>query len=102
MQNSRRQFMTGTAVAGAALALQTHLGSEAFAAAAKFDAKLLRSETEIFKDVEYLNSLGPRYCGNKAHVTYMKFLEDELTKCGLTLSSIRTTRSFNGCRATSH
>ncbi len=42
----------------------------------------------IWKDVEFLSGLGPRYCGNDAHNTLMNFLDEEFEKCGMTLSDI--------------
>lgn len=87
MKSSRRALLAGMGVAAGAVALEGRFGSKALAQA-RLDTSLLRSEREIFADVEWLNSLGPRYCGNRAHMRLMQFIEDELVKCGLTLSSI--------------
>jgi hypothetical protein len=87
MKSSRRAVLAGIGVAAGAATFEGRFGASALAQT-KLAPGLLRSEREVFADVEWMNSLGPRYCGNKAHMTLIQFLEDELVKCGLTLSSI--------------
>lgn len=87
MQSSRRLFLAGAAAAGA-LSLPGCAATGAAASSGVVRQGLLRTQNQIWTDVEYLSGLGPRYCGNDAHNALMNFLEEELVKCGMTLSSV--------------
>lgn len=85
MDGSRRHFMTGTVALGAAALPWSATAGQLLG---RNRAALLPTERAVWSDVEFLSSLGPRYCGNGAHNKLMDFLDEEFTKCGMTLSDI--------------
>ena len=85
MNASRRLFLAGAAATGA-FAAQACASTSA--AAGGIRPALLRSQNQVWADVEYLSGLGPRYVGNAAHTNFVNFLEEKLVECGMTLSSV--------------
>jgi len=85
MNASRRLFLAGAAATGAFAAQACATTS---AAAGGIRPALLRSQNQVWADVEYLSGLGPRYVGNAAHTNFVNFLEEKLVECGMTLSSV--------------
>lgn len=89
MTNSRRQILA--AAGGAAAALPGLLGACATAGRDAFNPRLLRAQQDVFADVEWMASLGPRYCGTPAHTTLVDYLDTELAKCGAIVDDIHHT-----------
>jgi hypothetical protein len=52
----------------------------------KFQANLLPTEKEIWDWQIWMANLGPKFTGNKAHHTFVDFLEKQLTSAGLHVS----------------
>jgi hypothetical protein len=52
-------------------------------AAPGYKANLLPSQKETWEHLTWMAQLGPKYTGNKAHVTYVDFLADQMKKSGL-------------------
>jgi hypothetical protein len=79
----RRDFIAGsTALAAGSLFPQLA------GAAPAIKTSLLPSQKAVFADVQKMNALGPRFCGNAAHETYTQWLEDQMKKVGLTVDYI--------------
>lgn len=87
MNSSRRQFLAGAASA----VLPGVLGACGSPRAGGLDIRRLRSKKEVWADVEYMNGLGPRYCGTPSHMAFLDHLDAELEKCGAGLSDIQHT-----------
>lgn len=75
--------MAGLSAAPAGLALAASAG-----AGEALDPSAMPSKSEVWADVQYLNSLGPRYCGNAAHRRLIDFLERGLSATGAHVSDI--------------
>jgi hypothetical protein len=83
---SRRQFLATTGVGAASLIGAQVLPAQADVA---LDLAKMPSEAEVWRDVEFMNSLGPRHAGNAAHQKYMAFLNERLASAGLTVEPLK-------------
>ena len=52
---------------------------------------LLPSQEEVWENLAWMAKLGPKYTGNKAHVTYVDFLADQMKSYGLEVNRDRYT-----------
>jgi hypothetical protein len=97
MEFSRRSFMKWAASAstlavatpsGAKLVPLLNGGLKGGAAASQglFRPELLPSQKDVWHNMEWMAQLGPKYTGNKAHKTFIDFLEAGMQKLGLEVS----------------
>lgn len=85
---TRRQFLGLTAAAALAGTVPGVLGcrSAVSDAPGAFDSKLLPPIDEIWRNLQDMTSLGPRYTGTDAHRQYVDSLAAAMTEAGLTVA----------------
>src|ERR1043165_7465083 len=81
MPHSRRSFMKWAASVSALAAAGRPL--DAAGPGESLRAGLLPTQKEIWDQQVWMAALGPKYTGNKAHVTFVEFLAAELHRIGL-------------------
>jgi hypothetical protein len=95
MTFSRRSFMKWAAQVSTLAVAAPHsnkfvpLLGDSFGSGYRPD--LLPPQKEIWDNLTWMAMLGPKYTGNKAHVTYVDFLETNMKKIGLEVTRDRYT-----------
>jgi hypothetical protein len=90
MNFSRRDFMRWLAAA-TTLAIPGRSKGVSLAGGYPTDAyqpSLMSSEKEVWDQLAWMARLGPKYTGNKAHRTYVDFLDSNLRKSGLDVARV--------------
>jgi len=83
----RRNFVISTAVGAMGLGA-SNLFSTIAEAAPVLDMSQIPSKDAVWADVKEMNALGARHCGNAAHLTFMKSLEDRLAALGMAINNL--------------
>ncbi len=85
MPVSRRRFMESAISASTlgVLARQALLPVASGANLPDYRPNLLPSQKEVWEWQVWMAKLGPKYTGNKAHITFVEFLASHLQGCGL-------------------
>jgi hypothetical protein len=83
MHITRRRLLKSMAVASCPTLLTSALQALAAQTVEGYRPDLLPSRKVVWDSQLWMARLGPKYTGNKAHVTFVEFLDTELKKIGL-------------------
>jgi hypothetical protein len=82
---TRRELLAAT---GLGLAATLYPRVFATPAALQLDTTRLSSEEQMWRDVVFMNGLGPRYTGNSAHDKFISFLDEKFAAAGFQVEHV--------------